>query len=381
MNKWDRNNIITFINNTGKYNFIDFIEYNGIYSMVKIKCVKNKNHGEFISKFANIKNNEKRNGTCCKECKKENLSKKNRLDYNTVKNNIESEGYTLISKGYKNNNEKLEIKCPKCNDIFLMTYNNFHNQKQRCPKCSYKEKFENQKLSYEYIKDKIEKENYVLLSKEYKGCWEDLKIKCLKHDFVFYKNWHSFQQGKKCPKCGLEHRSEKQKHDISYIKEYINSYGDALLSDKYENNSKKLKIKCDKGHIFYMSFVTYTQGHRCPICNISKGEKRVSEILNKYKIEYIPQKSFKDCKFKKKLPFDFYLLQYKILIEYDGIGHYEIVNWCKNKNKAFDNFINTKIRDTVKNKFCKDNNIKLIRIPYWEYDNIEKILIKELDLI
>lgn len=42
MNKWDRNNIITFINNTGKYNFIDFIEYNGIYSMVKIKCVKNK---------------------------------------------------------------------------------------------------------------------------------------------------------------------------------------------------------------------------------------------------------------------------------------------------------------------------------------------------
>ena len=45
---------------------------------------------------------------------------------------------------------------------------------------------------------------------------------------------------------------------------------------------------------------------------------------------------------------------------------------------GYDEFVNSKIRDTIKTKYCKDNNIKLIRIPYWDFNNIEKILKKEL---
>ena len=50
-----------------------------------------------------------------------------------------------------------------------------------------------------------------------------------------------------------------------------------------------------------------------------------------------------------------------------------------------DDFINTKMgkqfrNDNIKSQYCKDNNIKLIRIPYWEYDNINEILDKELNL-
>ena len=47
---------------------------------------------------------------------------------------------------------------------------------------------------------------------------------------------------------------------------------------------------------------------------------------------------------------------------------------------GYDEFINQKIRDTIKTVYCKENNIKLIRIPYWEFNNIENILIKELNL-
>ena len=39
-----------------------------------------------------------------------------------------------------------------------------------------------------------------------------------------------------------------------------------------------------------------------------------------------------------------------------------------------------KIKDNIKTQYCKDNNIKLIRIPYWDFDNIEEILKKELNL-
>ena len=73
------------------------------------------------------------------------------------------------------------------------------------------------------------------------------------------------------------------------------------------------------------------------------------------------------------MPFDFYLPQYNICIEYDGEFHYKMI-------MEYDEFINQKIRDTIKTVYCKENNIKLIRIPYWEFNNIENILIKELNL-
>ena len=41
-------------------------------------------------------------------------------------------------------------------------------------------------------------------------------------------------------------------------------------------------------------------------------------------------------------------------------------------------FIGRKVKDTIKTIYCKENNIKLIRIPYWDFDNIEEILCKEL---
>ena len=379
MVKWTEDNIITYINNTNKYLFVNFIEYKGIYSVVKVKCLKNENHGEFIVKFSNVKNNEdRRRNSCCKKCKKELLSNRNKLDYDLIRERIEIDGHVLISKQYENKNKKLEIKCPSCGNIFSMTYSNFHHNKQRCPKCIRKKQFDNQKLTYDFVKNEIEKDgSYILLSTEYNSCWEKLEIKCLKHDYIFYKDWHSFQQGKKCPKCGMKSRIEKQKHDIEYVEEYISSNGNELLSTKYINNAEKLKIKCNKGHVFYMAFSTYISGHRCPICNISKGEKRITEILDKYDVEYITQKSFDDCKFKNKLPFDFYLPSYNILIEYDGKQHYEIVEHFG----GLDGFILTKIRDTIKDIYCKDNDIKLIRIPYWDFDNIENIINKELNLI
>ena len=87
------------------------------------------------------------------------------------------------------------------------------------------------------------------------------------------------------------------------------------------------------------------------------------------------QYKFDDCRSKDKLPFDFYVLSKNIAIEYDGRQHYEIIEWFG----GFDSFIEGKIRDTIKTIYCKENNIKLIRIPYWDFDNIEEILDRELE--
>ena len=62
-----------------------------------------------------------------------------------------------------------------------------------------------------------------------------------------------------------------------------------------------------------------------------------------------------------------------VCIEYDGIQHFEPIERFGGKEE----FSRTKIRDNIKTQYCKDNNIKLIRIPYWDFDNIEMILKKQ----
>ena len=103
-------------------------------------------------------------------------------------------------------------------------------------------------------------------------------------------------------------------------------------------------------------------GQGCPICNISKGEYRVINFLEKNNIKYIRQYSFNKCKYIKKLQFDFYLKDLNICIEYDGIQHFESIKGLGGEKK----FEQTQINDKIKTTFCLNNNIILIRIKYNE---------------
>lgn len=110
----------------------------------------------------------------------------------------------------------------------------------------------------------------------------------------------------------------------------------------------------------------------------SRGEEECKQILYKYYDKKYVQKQFRfsDCKDKNTLAFDFYLPINNICIEYQGIQHYEYLNrWGGEKQ-----FIEMQKRDNIKKEYCKNKSIKLIEIPYWDFDNIEQILIKELNI-
>ena len=103
----------------------------------------------------------------------------------------------------------------------------------------------------------------------------------------------------------------------------------------------------------------------------SVGETKIEQYLIKNKIPYIKEFTFKNLKRKR---FDFYLLKDNICIEFDGIQHFKPISYFGGVNA----FINTKNNDIIKNDYCKNNKIKLIRIPYTEENNINKILDLEL---
>ena len=107
------------------------------------------------------------------------------------------------------------------------------------------------------------------------------------------------------------------------------------------------------------------RGHGCPVCHNSIGEKQVKEYLDTHKITFIPQYIFDDCKNIKALPFDFYLPDYDACIEYDGIQHFNPIDFAgKGEEWALQQFNELKHRDEIKNTYCRDHNILLYRIKY-----------------
>ena len=137
-------------------------------------------------------------------------------------------------------------------------------------------------------------------------------------------------------------------------------------------SSKKTWWKCNHNHEWIATVNSVVNsvnsgGTGCPICYDSNGEKKIKNILDQMNIHYENQKTFDDCKDTKKLRFDFYLLKYNLLIEYDGIQHFKQSDFFGG-TKGFESY---KKRDRIKNEYADKNNIPLLRIPYTKFDLIE----------
>lgn len=155
---------------------------------------------------------------------------------------------------------------------------------------------------------------------------------------------------------------------------------DKFPEDYCPNSGNKVWWECSKcNHEWEAIINSRAIGNGCPRCNQSKGEKKIDKILLEKNIMHIGQYKFDDCKYKIKLPFDTFLPNYNTCIEYQGRQHYEPVDFAgKGEEWALEQFKVNQIKDQIKRDYCKSNNIKLIEIPYWDFDKIEEILKKEL---
>jgi len=140
------------------------------------------------------------------------------------------------------------------------------------------------KITIEHIDNIAKKRNWELLSTEYIRCSEKLKFKC-PEGHICWISWDNFKREKGCKTCFVNNHVKKFKYDIKYIEEQINLIGYTLLSTTYNNNSQKLKIKCDKDHIFYMPYGKIQQGKRCPVCFDEHRKKKQKEKINMVKID------------------------------------------------------------------------------------------------
>jgi len=130
--------------------------------------------------------------------------------------------------------------------------------------------------------------------------------------------------------------------------------------------------KCQEcNHEWEAVIANRNNGKRCPKCNESKGERKISKLLKFHNINYIPQKTFKSLMGLGggNLSYDLYLPKYNLLIEYQGEYHEK-----KQKHVSKKKFERQLEHDKRKKEYAKNNNINLLEIWYWDFDNIEKIL-------
>lgn len=318
---------------------------------------------------------------CCKECLGKIQSERMAFTNDEVKNYIEvdsNSGCKLLSEKYINAHQKLKLKC-KCGNIFWRTLNDFKSGNQRqCNECvGYTEW--NKELIIKHISKYPDLE---LLNKDDDLVYEsELVLKCECGE-MYKTTFKRFKKNKYkcCYDCMIKKRALNIRNSYDEVKKNIESIeGYKLLSKVYVNYRKRLKIQCPENHIFHMSYKNfYYENCRCLVCSETKGEKKVREYLltNEYKFEQ--QFTFEDLKGigGNSLRFDFAVFdkfkELKCLIEYDGEFHFK---------KLFDNdgFENLQMHDEMKNNYCRNKNIKLIRIPFWKFNDIEDILKEVLD--
>ena len=137
---------------------------------------------------------------------------------------------------------------------------------------------------------------------------------------------------------------------------------------------------CDCGNEIQVTSHGLLGGHNisCGCANQSLGEKRIEELLMEMHINYAFQYRLQDCKYKKILPFDFAIFNQRnellCLIEYQGDIHYKSTGgW--NTEEAL---LNRQKRDKIKKEYCESNNIKLIIIPYTDYNLIDENYLRKV---
>lgn len=211
---------------------------------------------------------------------------------------------------------------------------------------------------------------------KYYNSSQKITIICPEHG-EFQQDCTSHLSGAGCGICSNKINADKCRKSIDeFILDSKKIHSDKYdySKVKYSNNNTKVTIICPKHGEFRQTPNSHIKGKSgCPKCNESKGERLTRLFLETKNIDYIPQKKFKECRIIRPLPFDFYLSELNVCIEYNGIQHYE-PSQIFGGVKGFERVVKS---DGIKKEFCKKEGIKLIIIKYDE--DVNKILTKELN--
>lgn len=375
--KWNTDTVKQFI----KDNNIEvelLSEYVDMYEKMLFRC----KCGNLFETNWHEFNNKKFPKRQCNECgrKKTNTTKKNSqnskrpiITCKYISDYLKKHGYTckLISTEYIDCDSKLEFEC-ECGNRFFASWSNIKKMSGLCKECTSLKRSVNIRKSDDNLQQQIDEiygENQFTLLDRF---FSRIKVKHLVCQNEFEIKQCHFIDGQGCKFCNLKNRDFGALTNEEFLKRVSGCISDFVFLSEYKNNHTPIVIKCERcGNIFQqIPYHIFDRGIYCNSCNGTKGEQSIERYLRINNIDFIAQYRFEDCKDKKPLPFDFYLPDYNICIEYQGIQHYKPIEYFGGENR----FIGQTKRDAIKREYCQNNNITLLEISYKEFNDIDKIL-------
>jgi predicted nucleic acid-binding Zn-ribbon protein len=321
------------------------------------------------------------NGKGCPECTKVRRTNEQRKTQAEFEKQIQDlfDGNIIVIGQYIQDSERIGVRCKIDGYIWFPVASSLVQQ-NGCPKCRDERLRQERKKTTAQFRQEIAilHPGYKVLGEYGNNNCERVLMECpLGHQFMGHPG--NLLQGQGCPVCREINLSTCLLTPLKYSpEEYIDvvkqiSGGNIIPLEEYRGMDRKIRHLCKKCNREW-SVIPYRilNNSGCPRCKESRGEKVIANILDNYHVQYIAQKAFEKCKYKKQLRFDFYLPDYNVAIEYQGEQHYRPVNFNGlPEERAKYIFEQVKIRDQVKRDFCDTHHIQLIAIPYWDFGNIE----------
>lgn len=338
-----------------RYNY-DFVDYNGMLKPIKISCPI---HGI----FEQLPNNHL-SGSGCPLCNSVKISSSNFIE-RCKKKHDNFYNYSLVD--FKGVAKKIKIICPEHGEFEQRAGN--HLAGQKCPYCA-NQKWDNNMFIQKSKEIHGDKYDYSLV--DYENAHKKIIIKCPKHGEFIQIPWNHISLKEGCPYCG--NNKSNMELFLKKAEEIHNGRYNYSLFTNYTNNREKIRIICPEHGEFVQILCNHLNGQGCPVCLETKGERKIREFLQDNKIKFEVYKRFKECRYKNPLPFDFYLPDMNICVEYDGPQHFEPVKHFGGQKRLE----YTILLDKIKDKYCEENGINLFRIRY--DDNLQLKLSELFDL-
>jgi len=345
---------------------------------IELRC---KNCGE--SYFITFPNFKKIKKVFCNKCSfaKNGLKRRHSLKY--VKSIVEGRKFLLLNDQYEGNTKKIYL-IDKNGYKYVTTFATF--SKGGTP-----DRFSGTNIfTIDNIKLWIEKQHkdFSFVEGVFKNAIDSsLVFRCKECGCTWNSSWMVIFGGQSCPYRNGKRVSSK--NNLAYLRpdlalewDYSKNYP-LKPTDVVYGTKKKFYWICNFcGRSYLSSCLNRFNGSACRFCIMSGGECRIDNWLKNNDTNYIFQYSFDNLRTKnnRMLKYDFGVFndckKLKFLLEYNGKQHYEPIEFFGGKEI----FELQKYRDKMKEDYCKKNNIKLIAIPYWDFNNIESILEKKLNL-
>lgn len=360
----------------------DYVEGRSMQKLEYI-CLKHEDKGTLTITHGHFLQNRG-----CYYCGREKTESTRRLDLNNptliqeCKSLCESKDFEFVDIIRENSKLYIRFYCNKHRDLGLQKMKKGNMEREGIIGCQY---CCSKNLPEEYVLKKAKEINpYIQLLEPYKNLTTRMDCMCIKHNLKHRKTMQKILEGKGCYYCGLEKLSEGfTLSQEEYEELFYENNKDFEVVGKYTGQENHIDVQCKTCGYIFDPHAAYAARHKilCKKCGGYHNEVAIENCLNQWGIKYKPQYMFTDCCDKRPLPFDFAVFDYETdqvigVIEYDGEGHYRPaqVNAKMKEVHAKLSYVRTVKHDAIKSNYCKNNHIPLLRIPYWEKDDIEYLL-------